>query len=114
MQITGYGFGHIEVDRRPYSTDVIITPEGVRDGWWRREGHLLQVVDLGELLEERPEVLFVGTGYFGRLRVPEATRAQLVAHGIELREYRTSDAVAAFNRLQRDQARVVAALHLSC
>lgn len=114
MHIGSYAFGQIEVDGRTYRNDVVIAPERVADGWWRREGHQLQIPDLAEVLAERPDILVVGTGYFGRLHIPEATRAHLAAHGVELRSYRTTEAVAAFNRLQQTQARVVAALHLTC
>ena len=36
MKITNYSFGHIEVDGLGYSSDIIITPDGVQDGWWRK------------------------------------------------------------------------------
>ena len=32
-----------------YSSDVVITPEGVQDGWWRKEGHNLAIEDLDKL-----------------------------------------------------------------
>lgn len=40
--------------------------------------------------------------------------ARLEAHDIHLREARTRQAVADFNTLQAQHARVVAALHLTC
>jgi len=48
------------------------------------------------------------------MQVPEETLATLQAEDIEVRVLKTSEAVAEFNRLQRDCARIVAALHLTC
>jgi hypothetical protein len=48
------------------------------------------------------------------MQVPEDTLAGLRSEGIEVRVLQTRDAVTEFNRLQKDCARIVAALHLTC
>jgi hypothetical protein len=48
------------------------------------------------------------------MQVPAATRSFLGHNGIRVEVATTADAVRRFNRLQRDAARVVAALHLTC
>lgn len=93
---------------------MIITPERVIDTWWRKQGHSLAVADLAEVMAARPDILVVGTGYFGRMAVSEGARHYMEAQGIQLRQARTSDAVRDFNQLQKNCARVVAALHLTC
>ena len=114
MEISQYSFGKIEIDGQTYTTDVIITPERVLGGWWRKQGHRLAVADLGEIMAAKPDILVVGTGYYGRMAIPEETRRYLCSKELPLHEARTTQAVAAFNRLQRESARVVAALHLTC
>jgi hypothetical protein len=114
MRITGYRFGRIEVDGRRYDDDLIVTPEGVVENWRRSEGHRLAVADLAEVMAAKPEIVVVGTGYFGRMRVAEETRRYLKAQGVALHAARTADAVETFDRLQKESARIVAALHLSC
>jgi hypothetical protein len=114
MKIDSYSFGRIAVDGQSYTSDVIISPECVKDAWWRKQGHSLHVDDLEEILAAKPEVLIVGSGYYGRMQIPPATRRFLEQHGIELRDRRTADAVEEFNRLQQEFARVIAALHLTC
>lgn len=114
MRIEQYEFGRIDIAGKTYTSDVIIAPDEVRDGWWRKEGHSLHIDDLAEIVAAQPQVLVVGTGYYGRLHVPAKTREYLEARGIEVREARTGDAVQEFNRLQQDCARIVAALHLTC
>jgi hypothetical protein len=114
MEITGYRFGEIEIDGRTYSADVVITAERVVDKWWRKQSHNLAVADLAAIMEAKPEILVVGTGYYGRMAIPGTTRRYLQAQGVELLEARTSEAVQEFNRLQHESARIVAALHLTC
>ena len=114
MKITDYSFGHIEVNGRVYDSDVIITPEGVQDRWWRKEGHKLAIEDLDRVVAAEPDTLIIGSGYYGRLQVPRDTRAFLTGRGIAIEVMQTSEAVEMFNRLQRKYARVVAALHLTC
>jgi hypothetical protein len=114
MNITGYRFGSIAIDGRTYTSDVIITPERVIDTWWRQQGHTLGVADLGDVVAAKPDLLVVGTGYFGRMSISQETRRYLEMHGIQVRDARTLDAVHDFNRLQKEPGRVAAALHLTC
>jgi hypothetical protein len=114
MEIERYSFGKIRIDGRDYDADVIVSNGDVHSPWWRQEGHALSAEDLRTLMREPPDVLVIGTGYFGRMRVSPETLALLRRKGIDARVARTSEAVEAFNRLQRESARVAAALHLTC
>jgi hypothetical protein len=114
MSVDAYSFGRIRIDGAEYTTDVIVFPGRVRDRWWRREGHSLELEDLSEVLADPPATLVVGTGYYGNMQVPQQTLDALRGRGIEVRVCRTGDAVKELNRLQQEAARVVAALHLSC
>ena len=114
MEVNDYDFGRIDVEGQTYTSDVIIYPDRVRDSWWRKEGHRLHIEDLDEVVEARPDVLVVGTGYYGNMVVPGETKDYLESNGIEIKACRTGDAVKEFNRLQRKYARIVAALHLTC
>lgn len=114
MHIDQYRFGHIDIAGHGYDADVIIFPDRVQASWWRRQGHRLAPEDLRTVLAERPEVLVVGTGYDGRMQVPGETVDVLRGAGIDVRVAKTGAAVGQFNRLQRECARVVAALHLTC
>ncbi len=69
--------------------------------------------DLKEVFQERPEVLIVGTGYSGLMRVPNEVSDYVKTIGIELIVQSTKEACKTFNRLVQSK-RVVAALHLTC
>jgi hypothetical protein len=111
--IESYEFGRIVVEGKKYTTDVIIYPDHVEDNWWREEGHSLSPVDLWAAVQAKPEVLVVGTGHSGLMRVPPETEKYLHEQGIRLIAKRTTEAVRICNQLCQS-TRVVAALHLTC
>jgi len=111
--IDAYDFGRITINGKHYTTDLIVFPEKIKADWWRKEGHCLQIADLREVLEAKPEVLVVGTGYSGMMKVPPETRKCIESEGIELVVQKTVEACKTFNRLAESRA-VVAALHLTC
>ena len=115
MRIDGYSFGSIRIDGVNYSNDVIILSDGVRAPWWRAAGgHVYAPEDLQEVLDASPEVVVLGTGCFGRVRVEGATLEALTAAGSEVVVERTGRAVEIFNRLADEGRDVAAALHLTC
>jgi len=114
MNIARYRFGSIAIGGRTYTSDVIITPERVIDTWWRQQGHSLTIADLDDVIAARPDLLVIGTGYFGRMIISDETRRYLEARGIQVRDARTREAVHDFNQLQKEPGRVVAALHVTC
>jgi hypothetical protein len=112
-RITHYAFGTITVDGQVFGRDLIIHDGGVIPNWWRKEGHRLHIEDLDEVVTLKPEVLLLGTGNPGQMRVPEATEAWLADKGIRLVVAPTKETCDHFNRIYRS-GRVVAALHLTC
>ncbi|MFQ5926739.1 MAG: Mth938-like domain-containing protein [Terriglobia bacterium] len=127
--IEKYDFGRLQVDGKEYRRDVILYPEGAPGGprvdasWWRKEGHRLDKTDLEEVVRAKPEVVVVGTGYYGCMKLPKETIEFLKSFGIELYAEPTQEACRKYNELlaQGESAsggkharKVVAALHLTC
>ncbi len=112
--VESYAFGRLVVDGTVHEADVIIFPERVEGGWWRKEGHRLQVEDLGTVLEYGPDVLVVGTGSSGMMVVPSSTIETLQSRGIPVVVLRTVEACERFNAFLAEGKRAVAALHLTC
>jgi len=114
IRISAYEFGRIAIADKTYTSDVIIAPEQVIDSWWRKQGHNLQIEDLDDIVKAKPDMLIIGTGYYGRMHVPDETKQYLEERGIKVLQAKTCDAVTEFNQLQKEYARIVAALHLTC
>ena len=114
--IESYDFGLIVIKGRRYTSDVIVFPERVIEGWWRKEGHRIYVEDLKEILdrEPRPEVLVVGTGYYGIVKFSPEVETVLKSQGIELVAQPTKEACQTFNKLLKSNRRIAGAFHLTC
>lgn len=48
--IDSYQFGKIIIDGKIYTSDIIIYPDRVEAGWWRREGHALHRDDISGII----------------------------------------------------------------
>lgn len=114
VDIGSYSFGEVVIDGKKYTDDVMVFPDYVKDGWWRKEGHSVCMDDVQEVLEHDPDIFIVGTGSSGRVSVPEDFREELESRGIEVRKMKTAKAKEVFNRLVKEGKDVVAGLHLTC
>lgn len=114
--IDSYDFGVIVIDGKRYTSDVIVFPERVVDGWWRREGHRICLEDLKDVLncEPKPETLVIGTGYYGIVKILPDVENALKSKGITLIAQPTREACQTFNKLLASKKRVVGAFHLTC
>ena len=112
-KIEDYKFGSITIDGKQYKEDVIIFPHGVKDGWWRKEGHSLDPADLDEVIKNKPEIFIVGCGANGAMKVPDSTRKWLEDQEIEVQAMPSGEACKKYNELAGNK-KVAAGLHLTC
>ena len=111
--IDSYQFGHIVVNGTKYASDVIIFPDSVRDNWRRKVSHQLCLEDLAEIITESPEVLIVGTGAAGLVKVLPEVHDGAGAQNIKLVAEATGKACHTYNQLCHSQREVAAHL-LTC
>lgn len=113
MNIEHYSFGRIVIDNKTYTSDLIIYPNKIDSSWWRKEGHLLQIDDLVDVLKENPEIIIVGTGYSGVMKVSPEVLRLLESKSIDVIIEKTPNAVNTFNQISKYK-RTIACLHLTC
>jgi hypothetical protein len=113
LMIDAYDFGRIVIDETVFTSDVVIFPDRVKAEWWRKDGHVLHIEDIESIVKEKPEVLIVGTGKYGIMRVLLQTREYIESNGIELIVEPTDKACEIYNEISPDK-KAVAALHLTC
>ena len=70
--------------------------------------------DINDILSAKPEVLVIGTGYTGNMRVPRAVRSEIEKQNINVIAEITSKAVETFDRLYAEEKDVAGAFHLTC
>jgi hypothetical protein len=113
MKIEAYEFGRMVYGGKTYTSDLIIFPDRVDSSWWRLKGHLLQIEDLKDILNEEPGLLIIGTGAMGVMKVPKELKKQLEEKNIELYVEKTGKAVEVFNSADKSK-KVIGAFHLTC
>ncbi|MFW5836556.1 MAG: Mth938-like domain-containing protein [Desulfovibrionaceae bacterium] len=112
--IEHYSFGNMVIDGSAYRDDVKIVDGRVSSSWRRRSGHLAEAGDAADLLQAQPEVLVLGTGASGRMRVDASLESQARDRRIELVVQPTSQAAQTYNELAAKGRRVAAGFHLTC
>ncbi|MBD3190628.1 MAG: hypothetical protein GF308_08285 [Candidatus Heimdallarchaeota archaeon] len=112
--IDDYSFGSMTINSKNYSSDLILYPNKIITNWWREEGHSLCMEDLQEVEKDKPEILIIGTGAYGRMTVPKEVIDQLEEEGIKVIARKTTEAVKEYNKLVKEGKKVVAAVHLTC
>ncbi len=113
MKVEKYSFGRISINGKAYISDVIIYPGKVDSSWWRREGHCLHLEDLAKVIDERPELIVIGTGFYGVMQVSGTLIRELTAKGIEVHVATTADAIKFYNDIS-ERKRAIACLHVTC
>lgn len=112
--IDDYRFGNIRIEGKSYTNDVKIIDGKVKPNWWRKEGHKLFPEDIEDILEAKPEVLVVGTGAYGAMKVVSQLRELLKEREIELIEAKSEEACHTYNQLLKAGKRIAFACHLTC
>ena len=113
--IDACAFGSMTIDHQSYTSDLMIYPDGrIVDAWRRAAGHRLDLDDIRDLLSSGPDILVVGTGIYGLMRIRKNLKDVLADRKIELKAARTRSAVKEFNRLIQTARRVAACFHLTC
>lgn len=113
MNISSYSFGSIVIESKTYHHDIIINPDESVHQWQRRQGHLLQNGDLDGLLCQKPDLLIVGTGFWGGMKISEEVQKTLESSGIEARYLKSAAAVELFNHSSSTR-KIALAIHLTC
>ena len=111
--IQHYEFGKIIIDNKIYTSDVIIYPDRIDSNWYRKQGHILLIEDIKEVIAYKPETIIVGTGIYGVMLVMNETKKFIKNNNIELIVLTTDEAVYEYNKISKT-TKVVACLHLTC
>jgi len=112
--IESYKFGQIIINGKKYNSDLIIFKDNIYDSWWRKEGHNLCIDDIKEIINKKPDILIVGTGYFGLMKVPKELIENIKSSGIkQVIVKKTGNACTEYNKLYK-KTNIAAAFHLTC
>lgn len=109
--ITAYGEDHIQVNGTRYQHSLIVLPEQVLRDWPVPSFEQLLAEHFLPLLEQRPEIVLLGTGSRHRFPHP-ALYGALIQAGIGVEIMNTGSACRTYNILVSEGRRAAAALIL--
>jgi hypothetical protein len=112
--ITEFSFGRIVANGQTFNNDIKIVQGIPVPDWWRKSGHSVEIEDVQDVLDADPEILIIGKGQPGYMRITDSLRRHLQKNDIKLIEEPTSDAVKTFNRLLGEGKRVSGGFHVGC
>lgn len=112
--IERFSFGTITVNSQTYHSDIKIIKGDVVPDWWRNSGHTVDVDDVHDILQTKPDILVIGKGAPGQMRVTNALKEYAATHGFELIEEKTATAIDTFNRLVKEGKIVAGGFHVGC
>jgi len=93
---------------------VIIYPDKLKDKWWRNEGHRLHKSDLDNLSNYELDLVIIGIGASGRMKVDPKLKQYFDEHNIDYFISTTNEAVKKHNEMIESSKKVLTALHLTC
>ncbi len=115
LEINSFSFGRMEINNLVVSSDLYILPNGkIVDNWRRRQGHMLQKSDIKNLIKSDPDVLVIGTGASGMMRVDPHLTQYLSQMGIQVDAAPSGQAINRFNTHTASGKKVAACFHLTC
>lgn len=109
--ITGYGDGYVEVNKKRYQQQVVVTAEELVLDWSAKDFEQLTTEHFADLLALKPEVILLGTGPTHRFVHPKLT-ASLTKQNIAVECMTTDAACRTYNILMSEGRSVAAALLL--
>ena len=107
-------FGSITVNGKTYYDDVIVTWDDEVKEIHLNIRHLFGLPEFNQIASKKPDVLIIGTGDSGLLRVSEDIKRLCKERGIELTEMTSKGAIEKFNEIFNQGKKVVAFIHVTC
>lgn len=111
--IEHYEFGEFVVDGKKYKSNIVLIGTGVTEGRYL-PGHQLKLDDFLQLVAYKPDVIIIGTGAYGVVKVPKEISDYIKKRGIKLVVEKTARACRIYNSLIKEGKRVAAFLHNTC
>jgi hypothetical protein len=112
VNIDSTKFGEITINGKPYDSDMTVYWNGRLA--FRSKEHVLELGEFMKILREGPEIVVIGTGQTGVVKVsPEVAQLAGNKHVKIYREI-TPKAVEMFNAFANHGRKVVGIFHVTC
>jgi hypothetical protein len=114
VNIDSYEFGSITIDGKAFHEDVIVFWDGEVKEVKTKARHVFGLQEFKKVMEKRPELIIVGTGYSGLCKVSDEVKKKVGIKDLRLIELPSEEATKKFNEAFRQKKKVSAFIHLTC
>ena len=111
--IEDHKFGSFVVDGRMYLGDIKIINNKARH-WEDRRKHILTFDNISDLIESNPEIIIIGIGNSGLLKVPENIKEIIMGRRIKLFIDKNLNAIKKYNEALSENRKAAALFHATC
>ena len=111
--IDSYRFGSFVIDGKQYSCNIRLIGNRYA-GTWNHGPHIVRIEHVKDLVNDKPEIIIIGTGAFGTLKVPIGVQEYIRSKGIKVVIQRSGEAINTYNELIKKGKKVNALMHNTC
>lgn len=112
VNITGVRFGEVEIDGKVFFSDMVAWWDGKAE--YIAKTHKLGINEFLMLAEKNPEIIVIGTGMNGIVKIAEEVVQIAEDKKIEIYSELSPKAAKMFNGFVADGKKAVAIIHSSC
>lgn len=106
LKIDEVAFAKLVCNGKVYRAPLVVYPDRVDGRWWRKDGMAFSPEDFDSVIEAKPEIVVLGTGFSGSVNVLDETKQRFEREGIEYVIDTTPEAVERFNELAESRRTV--------
>jgi hypothetical protein len=107
-------FGSITIDGKIYYTDVIVSWDGEIKEARTFARHFFDSNEFEQLMRKNPEVIVIGTGDSGYLKVSDEARKLCKQRNVEIIDIVSKKAIEKVNENLKRGKRVIGFIHITC
>ncbi len=112
VKIDGTKFGEITINGKPYDSDMTVYWNGKIE--YRTKDHTIEMGEFIKVLRQGPEMIIVGAGQDGVVRIQPEVNQWAQDKGITVYAEKTPKAVEMFNAFADQGKKVVGIFHVTC
>jgi hypothetical protein len=117
-KVDSFEFGSIVIDGKRYGCDVLVLADGTvkerKGAFWKFGGHVIKKREIDSLVEGNPEIIILGMGTSGRVRLASDAELVLGRLGVKWMTLPSLEASERLNELLDNGKRVAALIHVTC
>jgi hypothetical protein len=112
VKINSTSFGEVKINGKTYYSDMTVWWDGKIE--FREKSHVFDHNEFFRIARRKPEIIVIGTGQSGIVKVPDEVKQLAEEKKITIYEETSPKAIEIFNAFVSEKKRVVCVVHTTC